>query len=275
MAPKKNAVKKTAEAKLKSEKKPVKEKKKEVKKVQKEEKAKQEPAPTKPKIERAKTVGETIVKVRLAKEGHLEIEFEKIESDHSQPEGTIAYKKRLVHPDLQQKFNNLRVHLGLMCGYISKQQIKSIDDYNPERVEDFIVRGVTIKSEGYVISGQKKLDNNKRITLNTPFTLMEENEATAYRYLDHLTTCVDELIAETKLYESGEKVGQPVQTSMFPEDARKEDSKSGITEVPFEDATGEGEPSIDDTSGISVSENGEMSIVGEDNSHPNADDFDE
>lgn len=187
----------------------------------------------KPKIAKVATKSLSIAKVNLNGKGFLTIILNKLESDSSSTAVTEEHKNRTAHPDLIECFNNLRIHFALLHESISIQQLKRIDDYNPDLVEKYHVTSIRIKeknaSEGYVISGYKTLSNGKTTPgFATPFTMKEEEESSRYKYMPELSEVVDELLTEVDLYRSGEKVGDAQQPELgFPADNDDENDNLG------------------------------------------------
>jgi hypothetical protein len=124
-----------------------------------------------------------------------------------------------MHPDLKNKFSEFRIHLALLCDYLSTQQVKSLEKYNQDLVEKFHVSSVSIKDEeGIVITGHKVTARKKAVILNSPFTLFDEDKKSAYRYADELKDLVDEFVKEVLQYLDGSKVGEDPQGKLeFPE----------------------------------------------------------
>lgn len=167
-----------------------------------------------------------ISKVKLVKKEFLSIGYNRIDTDGS----TIVVNedhKSPIHPDLKAKFLALRVHLALLCDYISTKQLKDIAAYNQELVENFTVTGISIggkdDNEGIVLTGWKKTNNNKVVILNTPFARLEEVEETRYRYMDDLSCRIDELLKEVELYVGGKRGESPQQELNFGSSAEDED----------------------------------------------------
>lgn len=120
----------------------------------------------------------TITSVKINKKDELIIGISKIESDGSTTKYPEEHKGRTAHPNLKFAFDSLRPHLALLCDYISTQQLKDIKHYSPQQVSNFVVRGISMNGEGYVISGHKIRKDKKTVGLNTPYTLIEEDEKT-------------------------------------------------------------------------------------------------
>ena len=164
----------------------------------------------------------TIEKVRIEKEDSLTINFSKVSNGSSSHHSDTFYQR--MHPDLKKKFSEFRIHLALLCDYVSTQQLKSLEKYNKDLVEKFHVTSISIKpDEGVVITGHKMTKMKKAVILNSPFTLFNQDEKTAYRYQQELSDLVQELINEVMQYLNGKKGEEPQGSLEFP-DEKEEDS---------------------------------------------------
>lgn len=197
--------------------------------VEKKTKRKKEENEELPNIPKAITRAKVITDIKLItiknKSKHLKIISSLIESDGSTPADDKEYIGRPIHPDLQAKFDAFKVHMGMICEIISVQHKKAITDYPSARSDRFVVQGVHIKTskkgEGYIISGYLKLSDGKALIINTPKRLKDENDETRYAYMDDLVECVEALMEEVALYETGEKIGKVQQPEFgFPEDRK-------------------------------------------------------
>lgn len=147
-----------------------------------------------------------------------------VEYQEQKPDGTPKKVKEehqtKPHADLLQSYENLRVHFALLTGYIGIKQVKKIETPPEELIESFSVHSISVKSgddPGVVITGQKTLEDGKKVTVNTPFTRFgESDEAKGYRYIDDLIDKIDRANQEQTAYLDGSKKGDdPQQTLPF------------------------------------------------------------
>lgn len=169
----------------------------------------------------------SIEKVKIENDHHLNVTYGIIHIDGSHEYHPGVSHDHFMHQDLKSIFLKLRIHLAVLCDYIPVKQIKNIEAYSESLVEKFRVTTVTIKQgEGVVITGYRKTHRKKTVTLNTPFTLTEEDEKTAYRFLDDLNTILSELLEETEKYIRRTKVGEDPQGKLDLKDPVEDDTYS-------------------------------------------------
>jgi hypothetical protein len=121
------------------------------------------------------------------------------------------------HPDLLQSLANLRVHFGLLTGYLPFKAVKKIETPADDLVDSFNVHAISVKTgddPGVVLTGQKTLENGKKVTVNSPFTRFGEGEETAYKFLDDLEDKINRATVEIEAYQSGEKKADEPQQSL-------------------------------------------------------------
>lgn len=165
-----------------------------------------------------------IRKVKVTKADRLEISYKKEEADGSSSEVTEKHNSK-VHEDLKNAMAQLRVHLGMMTGYIKKSDVKDPAMYGKD-VDSFHVGGYSIggddEDQGIVISGHRILpDGGKAVILNTPFTRFNEDEATRYKFMDQLIDLVENVRNEVNAYLGGKFALNP-QTSLELKDGEEE-----------------------------------------------------
>ena len=166
----------------------------------------------------------TIEKVKMEKDDALFVVFSKI-ANGSTSHHSDTFEQRM-HPDLKGKFREFRVHLALLCDYISTQQVKDLDKYNQELVDKFNVSSVSIKEDGCVITGYKITKSGKAVILNTPFTLFESEGENSYHYAEELETLIGQFVAEVLQYLDGSKKGEdPQQSIEFPEEKYADEAR--------------------------------------------------
>lgn len=243
--PKKKAASKKPETKKEKKATPIKKEEKPAKKTREVELNSGEKVNVPEKQAQAKVPGSiTVEKVKLLKGGTegAEVTLSIIEADGS----TTSDQKNLsrpAHEDLKTAFSELRVHLGLMCGFISRKQLKDIRAYTEESISTFSVHGISIRNkggnEGVTIIGANKPELGGRVGLNTPFTRFDEVEETRYRYMDDLLEKLEVIKDEVLQYVNGTKVGEAPQPELPFANAgeqveEEEENNSGITKIPWE-----------------------------------------
>ncbi len=147
-----------------------------------------------------------IKKVKKTKAERLEITYKKEDADNSSCEVTEKHASR-VHVDFNKALDELRVHFGLLTGYIKASDVKQPKDYGKE-IDSFHVSGFSIGGEdedqGIVITGHRILPGSgKAIILNSPFTRFNEDPATRYKFMDELIKVLVDVKDETTKYMGG------------------------------------------------------------------------
>ena len=144
--------------------------------------------------------------IRLTKNDNLEISY--TTKDEKGNNVRIDEKHPAeVHDDFKNQMNKLRVHLGIMTGYIDKKNVKKPQDYG-KLVDSFHVRKYSIgggeDAEGIVISGHRILpDSGKAVILNTPFERFDVDEEKLYKFIDDLSEVITGIEYETNAYLAG------------------------------------------------------------------------
>jgi hypothetical protein len=159
-----------------------------------------------------------IEKVKVEDQNFLTVSYSKIESDGSTSNHSgVTFEGRWMHPDTRALFLDLRIHLALICEFISVQQLKNIETYNEKLVDAFTVLSVNIKDgEGVTLTGYKKLKRGPW-NFNSLFTRFNDDQDNSYRYAAELEDLVLRLQQETIKYLDGTKVGKNPQGSLeFP-----------------------------------------------------------
>jgi hypothetical protein len=177
----------------------------------------------------------TIQKAKLVKGESLEVTYSKTEAQTSENIEVNEKHTAVAHQDLKDSFQAMAVHLALLSDFLSPDQIKDINKYDPKLVEKFTVRGFSVGGnegeEGVVIMGHKILRNGKALGLNTPFSRFDENPETRYTFMDDLQTCIKDAETEVLLYINGDKVAPDPQADLpFPEDdkSKKKNKKMQV-----------------------------------------------
>lgn len=167
----------------------------------------------------------TIDKAKLVKGETLDYQYLKTDDTGAKSKGSESLKAP-VHADLKQAFENLGIHLAIMCGYVPSSKVKDIETPKPELSEGFHVTSYSIggdeDDQGVVISGHKLLPDGKAVILNTPFRRFTESEQSRYVFMDDLQERLDRLDTEVRSYVDGSKRGADAQLNLFEGDEKKE-----------------------------------------------------
>lgn len=161
------------------------------------------------------------IKKAKLKDDALEVVYTERKPDGTVKTVTESHETK-VHPDLVQSFENLKIHLAILCGFVALKQVKKIETPPEDLTENFHVRGISIKTgddEGVVISGHFINPLTKKaVILNTPFQRYTEQEESAYKFTDDLIEKVERANAEVNSYLDGsKKAEEPQQAINFPE----------------------------------------------------------
>jgi hypothetical protein len=126
-----------------------------------------------------------------------------------------------IHDDLRNAFSALIPHFAFICEEIKESdcqdRINNPDDELPEEhiLLKYKTHGFTISgqgdSEGVTISGTKRLESGKVLSLNTPFLKFEDYND--YSFMGELREAIDNLKSEVYEYLEG-KQAPPKQQAM-------------------------------------------------------------
>lgn len=183
----------------------------------------------------------TIKKAKLVKKGEsFDVLYERITEEEKAPVTVSETHKTPVHPDMRAAFDNLRIHLAILCGYVLKKEVKDIEIPKEELYDAFHVTAFSMGKDkddpGIVLSGHKILPNGKAQILNCPFTRFEEGEQSVYPFVDDLVKKVDRLQLEINAYLfEGKRADDPQQQLPFGEEGEK------VTKMQIAKPEGEGE----------------------------------
>jgi hypothetical protein len=163
-------------------------------------------------LEPQAAVNRQISKVKLAKNGGVEVEFEQtttimVDGKPLEFYADVPYKGRsLPHPDLLHAFELLRGHLAIICSQLDgkKPDLQKIE-HDELFMALFKVTGVSIggsgESEGVTLVGNKKIKRGQ-LNLVSSFTkYYDENDL--YEYADELMHLVNHVVDEANLYVDG------------------------------------------------------------------------
>lgn len=146
------------------------------------------------KILNAETI--EIRKAKITSNDTLEVEY-------STNGNTITIKsKAKIHGDLKEAFEELVPHFAMLCDLKEVKQIPSIfEDVRITGQHNLRVSCISmdhkVPATGVTITGIKQINNNKQITINSPFTEFDsENEPYPFSgYLcKSISKCKDEVI---------------------------------------------------------------------------------
>ena len=201
------------------------------------------------------TAKNTIQKAKI-KDSKLEVVYEEhfAEENYS---NTIEKKcAQIVHVDLKEAFDRLRVHVVCICEQPEADQVRArgIFDFDPEILNNYVVTGYTHggsdESAGVTIIAQKLLKSGKVLNLIAPFTQFED--ADTYEFAGELYAEIASCDHEVEQYVFHDKWGIKQLDFDFdaPEEAflnsaeekpkkkgrKKKEIAAEITEVEFEEA---------------------------------------
>jgi hypothetical protein len=156
----------------------------------------------------------TIKKVKFEEGKSLTTEYSLLEFDGDESTNAeISFKSpRKVHEDLVRAFAELVPHLILLTESIDGISLNDLP--KDVRFAKFEARSFSIggsdEHRGVVISGIRRVNGNRVVSLSTPFTVFEPNtEIGVYEYLDELLAAVETCIDETKLFIEGKHAVSP------------------------------------------------------------------
>jgi hypothetical protein len=205
----------------------------------------------------------TIKKAKLVKKGEsFDVLYERITEEEKAPVSVSETHKTPVHPDMRAAFDNLRIHLAVLCGYVLKKEVKDIETPKEELYNAFHVTAFSMGKDkddpGIVLSGHKILANGKAQILNCPFTRFEEGEQSVYPFVDDLVKKVARLQLEINAYLfEGKRADDPQQQLPFGEDGEKV-TKMQIAQPEFFNTTAGGKmPAADPEAQARVLNDGE------------------
>lgn len=173
----------------------------------------------------------------------MEMEFKKIKLIKS-AKAHIVYslneadgKKKTItedsdakpHEDFIHAMDRIRVHFAILTGYLKPADVKDPETFTGPAgfLEGFKVSSVSISGEeedqGVVISGHRNLPvSNKAVILNSPFTRINEDDKTRYKFMDELVDQLDEIKGEAKKFIGGKFEADPQQELFEKENVENE-----------------------------------------------------
>lgn len=139
-------------------------------------------------------------KITLIDDLKLETSYNEVNGEGATLNEVTSKSQFWVHQDMRDAFKKLVPHL-LLLTELKTDKLKDLQNMD---LADYEVHSVSIKgegdNEGVVISGKKRLSNMKKIALNTPYTILSDDN---YAYCDELSACIIRLSREAKEYLDG------------------------------------------------------------------------
>ena len=126
---------------------------------------------------------------------------------------------QIVHVDLKNALDRLKVHLVILCEQPEAVLIESdnIYEFDIEQLSNYVVTGYSIggsdESAGVTIIGQKLLKSGQVLNINSPFTKFEDLEA--YEFAGELYGDIQACNWEVSEYLFSEKWGLKQQEFEF------------------------------------------------------------
>jgi hypothetical protein len=122
------------------------------------------------------------------------------------PDDHVVKGRNLFRDDLQNAFNQLRVHLAVVDNALNIGEAGNINDYHVDDIANkYEVTGLEIKGLGdnqsIIIIGNKYLGALGRMDLKTPRISMEASAG--YKWYNELTETVELIREEVSLYKEG------------------------------------------------------------------------
>lgn len=169
-----------------------------------------------------------IKKVKIHSNQRGELKYKRVEGDGATSNVDKETPDKKVHKDFSDTLLALRVHFGILCGYITAKEVKDPKSYMHE-IDSFHVSGFSVageeEDEGIVITGHRILKpSGKAIILNSPFTRFNEDDATRYKHMDALIEAVKEAKDEAVKYLGG-KYEMEVQLALQLGNPEKEEAE--------------------------------------------------
>lgn len=151
---------------------------------------------------------ETIIKKAKLKDGCLIVELVEWFKDESISNEVVKTCGSLIHQDLQDAFNGLKLHLVKICDLKFAEVIDrhEIGDFDMTLLDEYNITGFSIggnnENEGVTIIGNKKLRSGKVLNICAPFTKFQD-EFMPYELETFLRESVDNCIYEVECYLKG------------------------------------------------------------------------
>lgn len=153
----------------------------------------------------------------------------------------VEIHKAIVHNDLFNAVQGLRVHLAMMAFHV--KDVEDIAMPDAETFKDFSVGSYSIsgadEKRGIIISGTLR-KHGKAHNFNTPFYRFEEPESARYKYMDDLAAILKGIESEVASYLDGSKRGEPAQGELELDDKGGKVTKMQIDKPIGDKVTAEG-----------------------------------
>jgi hypothetical protein len=165
------------------------------------------------------------LKIKLIKKGEGLFVTYSIEQKNKKPKIVDEKSMDEVHQDLKNAFIGLHIHWAVMTGFITTKQVKNIDSYDSELIKDIhvsgIIRGGNEDEEYIILTGYRIGEYNKASNMNTPLFRIEEDEKTAYKFMDELLDVIENIEKEVNLNLGGKIAPETQQSLNFDEPDEK------------------------------------------------------
>ena len=163
-----------------------------------------------------------IKKAKIKDDIFLEVEYTEELPGHGKKDMKLTCTVP-VHEDLKNAFKKLDKHLALLCEEIDlPAKVKNIDEWVPDELSSFAVRGFTIggndDTEGCTLGGIK-WGVYGSFSLNSPFQKYSTSE---YKYIDALASDIQDCLYEVDEYLFKGKRAPEQQLAMDFDDAEEQ-----------------------------------------------------
>lgn len=151
------------------------------------------------------------VKFKKAVEKGVSITYLKFDGGGKRRESVIT-DKYPPHDDFKVAMAKLTPHFVLISELIPVGKLKHAVDVTEKELEGYRVSGVTISGEGpketITITGYRTLSTGRGYVINTPATLVENEQDSKYKFMDELLADIEDIRTHAQEYLGG-KCGTP------------------------------------------------------------------
>jgi len=190
----------------------------------------------------------------------LEVHYIKMDENKGKiGEVTKTEYKRPIQLNLENKYRELRYFLLEIAGVLNGSEDKMEKDY---AIADCKVTGVKLESEGFALIGEVTVLDHKRMKLETPIVIEEDN----YRNFEAVRGILTSIVEETELYmddkvviDNNELVVRWVQSGQD-----KKVSNDAYSEMSAEDKKAFHIKALEEVFGVMVLDAGDMTEINED-----------
>lgn len=160
------------------------------------------------------------------KDGHgITFTFKETDSRGAGVDGNIN-RRGLIHPDLKNAMDALRVHLACIPGWVLPSAVEDIAMPDAKLFEKFHVHGYSLGGDedkpNITISGHLITYRGKAQNYHTPNELMDGNPDTMYAFMDDLKAKILVIEDEVEKYIAGKR-GEATKAPKDPVDERQGD----------------------------------------------------